>query len=78
MGLAEFDKIENMSDRFSLPGQTRRQHSLLNRRQLLQAGVVGAAGLSLPRLLPPETRIYDQLGRPHTLAPGTPIMDLFD
>ena len=124
-----------MSDRFILPGQSRRQHSLLDRRQLLQAGVVGAAGLSLPRLLqteetaptagncilffleggpmkrglvygtsdsigaypasmpvtpedvtatifralgvPPETRIYDQSGRPHTLAPGTPIMDLF-
>lgn len=27
--------------------------------------------------VPPETRIHDQLGRPHTLAPGEPIMDLF-
>ena len=54
MGLPESDKIENMSDRFILPGQSRRQHSLLDRRQLLQAGVVGAAGLSLPRLLQAE------------------------
>jgi hypothetical protein len=45
MGLAEFDKIENISDQYMFLGQLRHQ--------------------------------YARLDYPHTLAPGTPIMDLF-
>jgi hypothetical protein len=63
MGLAETGKMENMSGSYLFPGVMCHQHPLLGRRELLQAGILGASGLCLPRLL--------------GVAPGEPIMDLF-
>jgi hypothetical protein len=40
-----------MSDSSLFSGVMRRQHPLLGRRELLQAGILGASGLCLPRLL---------------------------